>query len=116
MTPPEKCPFCSSRKLFPAQFLDEGVSAGSSWFRFPEIKQFSWWQFSSFSKDAIRDLCVEKATACLGCGQLWTPFDLKRALELVQRYGSPEMNARLAAMDQPPPFPVPVKKQISINS
>jgi len=102
MTPPEKCPFCGSRKLFLSHFLDEGGGVGSSWFRFPEIKQFSWWQFSSFTKDAIRDVPVEKATACLGCGNLWARFDLPATLELVRRHGSPEMNAKLAAMDQLP--------------
>ena len=100
MNPPDKCPFCGSRKLFPAQFID-AESAGS-WLRFPELKQFPWWQFSSFSKDAIRDVRVETATACLGCGKVWAQFDLRRTLELVQRYGSPEMNAKLVAMDDPP--------------
>lgn len=71
--------------------------------RFPEVKQFPWWQFASAAnKDAIREVGVSEATACFGCGRLWTQFDLKRALELVQRYGSPEMNTKLAAMDQPP--------------
>jgi len=88
--------------LFPVHFLDEGVGVGSAWFRFPEIKQFAWWQFSTFAKDSHRDVSVSKATACLGCGQLWAGFDLQQGLQLVQRYGSPEMNTKLAVMDQPP--------------
>lgn len=101
MTPPDQCPFCGSRKLFPAQFID-AESAGSG-LRFPEVEQFPWWKFASAgNKDAIRDLAIDTATACLGCGKVWAQFDLKRALELVQRHGSPEMNAKLAAMDNPP--------------
>jgi hypothetical protein len=103
MIPPDKCPFCGSRKLFPVHGLDEGVGVGTAWFRFPEIKQFAWWQLSSFAKDAIRDVPVQKATACLGCGNLWAQFDLQRTLELVRRHGSPEMNAKLATLDHPLP-------------
>jgi len=103
MNPPSQCPFCGSRKLFLSHFLNEGGGVGSSWVRFQGVQPFPWWQFASAgNKDAIREVEVSEAAACLGCGRLWTQFDLKRALELVQRHGSPEMNAKLAAMDQPP--------------
>ena len=102
MTPIDKCPLCGSRKLVPAQFYNE-VAAGS-WLSFPEVEQFPWWKFASAgNKDDIRYLVLDKATACLGCGNLWAPFELPAALELVRRHGSAEMNAKLAAMDPPPP-------------
>lgn len=102
MAQPDKCPFCGSRKLFPAQFFSTDCVEGSV-VRFPEVPQFPWWKFASMgNKDAIREVGVSKATACLGCGQLWAGFNLQQTLELVRRHGSSEMNAKLEAMDDPP--------------
>lgn len=100
MTPPDKCPFCGSHKLFPAQFVNEGYSGSPV--HFPGVEQFPWWKFASEgNKDAWREVEVSKATACLGCGQLWAAFNLQQALELVQRHGTPEMKAKLAATSTP---------------
>jgi len=105
MSQPEKCPFCGSRKIFPAQFVTLEAGVGTL-LRFPAIKQFPWWKFASGGNyDAFRDVGVNHPTACLECGMLWAKYDLPKALKLVERHGSPEIKSVLPTIDAPPTDP-----------
>jgi hypothetical protein len=97
MTREAKCPFCGSRRSFPAQFVAEGVSVSCPLLRFSAIEKFPWWKYAGLGdNDALRDVAVEHPTACLECGMLWAKYDLAKTLELVQRHGSPEIKATLS--------------------
>jgi len=101
MSQPEKCPFCGSRKIFPAQIIDtDGGRIGLTALRFPAIKKFPWWKFASAGNDdAFRYVSFDDPTACLGCGMPWAKYELAKTRQLVERHGSAEMKAALATPD-----------------
>lgn len=101
MSQPAKCPFCGSRKIFPAQiFNPEGGSVGDPALRFPAIKQFPWWKYTDTGNDdAYRYVSFDAPTACLGCGMFWAKYDLAKTRRFAERHGSAEMKAALATPD-----------------
>ena len=62
--------------------------------RFPDIQRFPWWKLTN-NKDVDRDINFGPPTVCLKCGKLWAEYNLAKTIKLIERYGSPEIKAKL---------------------
>ena len=95
MNTPEKCPFCESPQLLPGKvigregygFQPEGAKRG----------------FVLTVRDPYAFAFGPAAQYCAACGIVWSKADAKDAAQFLEKFGTDELQARLAASNTSPP-------------
>lgn len=86
MTPLPRCPFCGSPGIFPGLLLNGEFE--------PTGTKVPIWK-RGFNYPSVQS----PAEVCMSCGKLWGTGTLSELKSYIERYGTSELKARLAALE-----------------